>query len=163
MTMKCVLTGKEVYYERSGNHHSRTLNIAGNEVDVFICSTCLKDNKIQLNAKFYLIIEGLIANKKWPERCEIVSSSCTLPSEVADSERIILPDYLQTAEYPKNPKEKLEHLFMNLFNRQTYDGELFHVDLQKENFLLKKLFSESHRRYFLHKWIARKRTNRQSF
>jgi hypothetical protein len=135
--MKCILTGKDVPYERRDSHISYTLNIANNEADIFICSHC-KD-KIKLNAPFY-IIEGLIANKKWPVRSFIISETCTQSNQIVDSETIILPNFLQTAEYPKTPKEKLEHLFINLFNRQTYDGESFEIKVKENDFLLKNYF-----------------------
>lgn len=136
-TINCILTGKDVDCERGKNHYHYTLNIANNEVVIFICASC--KNTIKCNVPPY-VIEGLIANKKWPERSEIVSKTCTLESKVADSETIIFPDFLRSAEYPKTPKEKLEHLFLYLFNMQTFDGESFQIEVLENEFLLKNYF-----------------------
>lgn len=135
--MKCTLTGKEVNYERYENHYSYTLEVADNKVNIFICSSC-KPN-IKTNVQPY-IIEGLIANKKWPERSEIVSEKCDLQNKIANGETIVFPDYLRSADYPKTPKEKLEHLFLYLFNMQTFDGKQFRIELLKNDFLVKNYF-----------------------
>ncbi|TSJ46574.1 hypothetical protein [Fluviicola chungangensis] len=137
-TMTCLLTGKEVDYQDHENYVSYSLNIADNEVDIFICRKCKK--KISIDEKYHHIIEGLIANNKWPERCEIVSESCNLPSKLPNGETIVLPSYLQTADYPKTPKDKIENLFFYLFKHQTYDGEVFRIDTSLSNFLLKNYF-----------------------
>lgn len=138
-TMTCLLTGKEVNYTNLENHVYYSLNVAGNEVDIFICRICKR--QIKFDVKFYPIVEGLIANGKWPERCEIISESCSLKDKIKEGETFIFPNFLSTLEYPKTPKGKLENLFFNLFRRQTYDGELFQIDMNTEkDFLLKNYF-----------------------
>ncbi len=136
-TMNCILTGKPVDYNETENHYYYKLTSAGNEVEIFVCSNC--KNNLNINVPSY-IFEGLIANKKWPKRSEIVSADCTLTEKITNGETIILPDFLRSAEYPKTPKEKLEHLFLSLFNMQTFDGELFKLDVFKNDFLLKNYF-----------------------
>lgn len=135
--MNCVLTGKEVNYQRLENHYYYTLEVADHVVEIFICDKCKR--KIKHEIPDY-IFEGLIANHKWPERTEIVSETCDLKSKIVDGETIILPDYLLSADYPKTPKEKLEHLFLNLFNLQSFDGDLFLIEVRKNDFLLKNYF-----------------------
>lgn len=135
--MDCILTGKEVDYNRTENHYHYSLKVLDNEVDIFICANCKR--KIKHNIPGY-IFEGLIANHKWPERSEIVSDTCDLNSKITNGETIILPDYLASADYPKTPKEKLDHLFLNLFKLQSFDGELFRIEVLKNDFLLKNYF-----------------------
>lgn len=133
--MTCVLTGKEVTYKNSANHIFYSLTIADNEVDIFICRYC--KNKIKVDEKYHLIIQGLIANGKFPNRSEIIAETCDLEDRIAGGETLVAPGFLQTADYPKTPKEKLEHLFISLFDKQTYDGEQFEIQLHVGNFLLK--------------------------
>lgn len=136
-TMKCVLTGKEVNYKTSANHYQYRLNIADNEVNIFVCAGCR--NNLICSVPPY-VVEGLIANNKWPKRSEIVSESCKLEGKIANGETIVLPDFFRSAEYPKTPKEKLEHLFLYLFDMQSYDGEQFRIEPRKDDFLVKNYF-----------------------
>lgn len=132
--MKCILTGTEVNYENFDNSIYYKLNFANNEVEVFFCN-----KEIKPSAPSY-IIKGLIANKQFPKRSFIVSKNCTQNLPPADSETIILDDFLATATFPKTPKEKLDNLFFNLFKRQTYDGEIFSVNLNDNEFWIKNYF-----------------------
>ena len=114
-TMNCILTNTEVNFKNGADHIYYQLKFDGNEVDIFICKNC--KNKIQLTKPFH-IIKGLISNNKWPERSFIVSEECTNSNPPNNSETIILHNFLETADYPKTPKEKLENLFMNLFGKK---------------------------------------------
>lgn len=136
-TMECVLTGKEVVYEDLNSHRYYVLSVAGNEVEVFVCRDCRK--RIVRKTAGY-IIEGLIANKKWPKRTEVVSESCSLSERIKDGETIVLEEYLRTAEYPKTPREKLDYLLLNLYKHQSFDGEKFSLNLTADNFVLKNFF-----------------------
>ena len=135
--MKCILTGTDVNYENFDNSIYYKLNFANNEVDVFICRSCKKE--IKSNMPYY-IMKGLIANKKFPKRAFIVSKKCTQTLPPRDSETIVLEDFIQTAPFPKTPNAKLENLFFNLFERQTFDGEIFKVKLDDNEFLMKNYF-----------------------
>src|SRR6266403_896095 len=98
MTMNCILTGKEVDYQITGDSIYYKLNIGDNEVEIFICNKC--KNEIKPNSSPYAI-EGLIVNKKFPKRSFIVSATHRENNSPKDSETIILENFLQTAEYPK--------------------------------------------------------------
>ena len=136
--MKCPLTGKDVSYKNLINHIYYQIVIGDNKADIFICHAC--EHKIKFDSKLYPIVEGLIANGKWPERCEVVSDSCTLKDKIKDGETFVFPAFLSTLEYPKTPKAKLDNLFFSLFKQQTYDGEKFNVDISTKIFLLKNYF-----------------------
>ena len=137
MLDKCLLTGKDVEYKHLTNHLHYTLNIADQEVNVFICDNCKKN--INFDVPPY-IIEGLIANKKWPERIEIVAEGCNLSSNITDGETIILQEYLRIADYPKTPKDKMDNLILYLFNLQKYDGESIRIHVKENNFVVKNYF-----------------------
>lgn len=137
MNNKCLLTGKDVNYKHSESHLYYSLNFDGKEVDIFICENCKR--KIDFNVPAH-IVEGLIANEKWPERIEFVSEGCTLSKHVTDCETVVLQEYLRTADYPKSPKEKLDNLTLSLFNLQKYDGESIHLNIRQNNFATKNYF-----------------------
>lgn len=145
-TMKCILTGKDVEYKYLTNHVHYSVEHGGNEVDIFICHNCEK--KIKVDEKYHPIIQGLIANGKFPNRAEIISETCNLKNRIAEGETFVAPGFLQTADYPKTPKEKLENLFISLFDKQTYDGEKFDIQLHADNFLLKNYLNNLNEGYF---------------
>jgi nucleoside 2-deoxyribosyltransferase len=137
MQDKCPLTGRDVEMKHLTNHIHYSLNIANHEVDVFICDNCRR--KIDFNVPSH-IVEGLIANRKWPERIELVSEECNLTSKIADGETVVLQEFLRTADYPKTPKEKLDNLVLYLFNLQNYDGEPIRINVRENDFVLKNYF-----------------------
>ena len=137
MQDKCPLTGRDIDSKHLTNHIYYTLNIADQKVDIFICYNCRR--KIDFNVPTH-IIEGLIANKKWPERIEIISEDCNLPSKITDGETVVLQEFLRTADYPKSPKEKLDNLILFLFNLQNYDGESMRLNIRENDFVLKNYF-----------------------
>lgn len=140
-TITCRLTGVEVELDRSKNHFAYDLKFGENEVEIFICNSC-KDN-INMEG-YHHIIKGLIANKKWPNRSFVVAPQCNKPNQVVESEKVILPDFLRTINYPKTPNEKLDHLFMTLFNMQLYDGHSMEISFTENDFLLKNYFKNNH-------------------
>lgn len=75
-------------------------------------SECLKRNKH--------ILKGLILNNKW-----------LIPNEkyIDDS---VLKMIIDTSEYPRTPKEKLDNLFLEFFSMQSVDGE--GIDIFKRMF-----------------------------
>jgi hypothetical protein len=137
MSDKCQLTGRIIQIKRGLNHLHYTLELAGNEVAIFICENC--NQKIDFDVPPH-IVEGLIANKKWPQRIELVAEDCSLSTNITNGEKVVLKEYLRTADYPKTPKEKLDNLILNLFNLQKYDGEPMILDLTKNDFLVKNYF-----------------------
>lgn len=138
----CILTGRKVKYDYSENTTYYDIKIANRKVTIFICHNC--KSKIESSKIQHHIISGLIANGKWPERvfliCEDHENNTKPP---ADSETIILSDYLSTTDYPKNPNEKLNNLFLNLFKLQAYDGEPFEVNIKDEEFWIKNYFKNA--------------------
>lgn len=140
MNDKCKLTGRDIQIKRNSTHLYYTLNLAGNEVVIFICDDC--ERKIDFNVPAH-IIEGLIANKKWPERIELVAEDCSLSTIIADGEKVVLQEYLRTADYPKTPKEKLDKLVLCLYNLQKYDGEQIRLNIKDNDFILKNYFKNA--------------------
>jgi hypothetical protein len=140
MQDKCPLTGRDIIMKHLTNHLHYSLNIADQQVDIFICDSC--NRKINFNISSH-IIEGLIANKKWPQRIELVAEDCNLSKTIADGERIVLQEYLRTADYPKTPKEKLDNLVLYLFNLQKYDGEPMRLNIKENDFIVKNYFKNA--------------------
>ena len=135
--MTCPLTGIQVDYQRSSNYFDYDLQFFGNSVTIFLCDHC--HNKISLKDKNH-IIKGLIANNKWPKRSFVKLNSCNATNTINDSEEIVFPDIFITADYPKTPKEKMDNLFLSLFNLQTVDGQGIDVDYKSENIWIKNYF-----------------------
>lgn len=140
MQDKCPLTGRDVVMKLLTDHIHYSLNVADQQVDIFICADCKR--KIDFNISSY-VIEGLIANKKWPDRIELVGEDCTLSTTIANGEKIVLQEYLRTADYPKTPKEKLDNLVLYLFNLQNYDGEPMRLNIRENDFFLKNYFKNA--------------------
>jgi hypothetical protein len=134
---KCLLTGRDVQIKHSSTHLYYTLNLAGEEVVIFICDSC--KGKIDFNVPAF-IIDGLIANKIWPERIELISKSWKLSTNIANSETVVLREYLRIADYPKTPKDKMDNLILYLFNLQKYDGESMRIEIKENNFIIKNYF-----------------------
>ena len=135
--MDCPLTGHKVEFENYRDTICYQLTIAENNVTIFICRNCI--DEISLDSKHH-IVTGLIANKKWPERSLITSKGCSLKDTPKESEKLILPEYLETADYPKNPSQRMNHLFLNLFNLQKTDGEIIKINLREEQFWVRNYF-----------------------
>jgi hypothetical protein len=128
------------------------IELSGRLIQIFICNSC--KNKINIQPKDYYIIKGLIANNKWPERSIIVSKDCKLESLPKDAEKIIMPYYLETADYPKKPLERMDNLFLNLFKMQEIDGHSVPVNFLDEVFLLKNYFRTPEECFFYMKGLV---------
>ncbi len=133
--MTCPLTGKEVNYER-GEYHTYNLEIGGNKVYVFLCTSCFSVIKTVATIPQH-VIRGLIANNKFPDRHIFHLSERTTPHK---ENEIDLFSFLQTASYPKTPKEKSDNLLLNLFKMQSADGEQMMLNLNGENIWMKNYF-----------------------
>lgn len=138
--MICPLTGVQVDYSRDSNHFSYDLEFFGNRVEIFLCDHCCRE--ISLKDKNY-IIKGLIANNKWPKRSFVKLNSCEAKHTITDAEDIVLPGILNTTDYPKTPKEKMDNFFLFLFNKQTEDGQSIYVDYRNEDIWVKNYFKSS--------------------
>lgn len=136
----CPLTGVQVDFIRTSNHFYYDLQFLGNRVTIFLCGSCYKEISLKDS---YHIIKGLIANNKWPERSFVKLNSCEAKNTIANVEEIILPDMLNTTDYPKTPKEKMDNLFLSLFNMQTENGQSIHVDYRNEDIWVKNYFKSS--------------------
>ena len=88
-------------------------------------SYCLNKNKH--------ILKGLILNNKW-----------SIPNEkyIDDS---VLKMIIDTSEYPRTPKEKLDNLFLELFDMQSVDGESIDIfnSMFQDNFYGKLYFKNT--------------------
>ena len=135
--MQCPLTGREVT-RIEGDTVSYDLTIAGNTVEIFLCRGC-GDNIRKLNLPHH-IISGLIANKIFPERAFVRLKKCNNIHPPIDSESVVLPEFIETAVYPKTPKEKMEHFFLDLFKRQNIDGEVQELNFTGEDIWIKNYF-----------------------
>ena len=76
------------------------------------------------------IIYGLLLNKKFdPLNYKILN-------------KIVLDRIISESDYPKTPKEKINNLFISLYEFQNYDGELIYIDqyYYKDNLFFKYYF-----------------------
>lgn len=128
----CPLIKEEIDAQKTDNHYSYSIKVGEAEVDVFLCINC-KD-KLHGYTQPH-IIKGLIANNKIADRIELVSTECTIKGKISNCETIVIPDYFESADYPKSSKEKLNHLFLNLYNIQSYDGEQVQLNISEQNFI----------------------------
>jgi len=84
------------------------------------------------------IFTGAILNKQLPdeEPDDIYRFTLTLDN---------YKEKLKNITYPKNPKSKLEYLFLSLFQLQKYDGELVEINniVPKPEFYYKHLFKSN--------------------
>lgn len=135
----CILTGKEITFKNTGKDFLYyELNIADNSYEVFVCENCKR--KINPGLPNY-ILSGLIANGKLPKRIVLTTKGCTVNlGSLSNTERIILPEYLQAVNYPNNPAEKLYNFLNILFKLQIIDGGKFRVDLNQEKIWIKSYF-----------------------
>jgi hypothetical protein len=134
----CFLTGRKVDFEHSGADNTfYELSIADVKVEVFICDSCIRNIKYPIPQH---IISGLIANRKWPDRSFIISKEHVEKGGPKNAERIIFPDYLHSAIYPKTPVEKMDYLFLNLFDRQKMDGDVFEIKIDDERLWVTNYF-----------------------
>ena len=144
MEMECILTGITIDYKNGSDTIHYDLKISDNTVEIFICRGC-KD-KIKPHNKQH-IIRSLISNNNWPKRSFINSYDCTvIPPK--DSERILLPDYFEIIGYPKTPSEKLNSLFLYLYNLQKFDGELISINILDANLWIQNYFANRDEFYF---------------
>lgn len=134
-TMPCFLTGKNVTFEKT-DKYCYDIEVAGNKVFVMLCSKCFsgKENLAKIPQH---IIRGLIANNKFPDRHIFHLSERTQPHQERE---IDLFSFLQSASYPRTPKEKIDNLLLNLFNKQNTDGEELSIKIQDESIWMKNYF-----------------------
>ncbi len=123
----CIFTKITVNVERHLDSYSYDLTVAGNTVTIFICDSCLdRIEKAQLPPSH--IVQGLIANGKWPDRSFIVDSKHNHSSpDPADSVRINVDEYFSSINYPKSAEQRLNNLFLDLLRSQTVDGERMYI------------------------------------
>lgn len=139
MIINCVLTNGAVEAKKTKNHFIYNLKTGNKELEVFVCVKCY-DKIIHFDKP--QIIFGLIINNKLPKSIEIVSLDCELEKGIVDAERVVLPDYINSLDFPKTPKEKLDYLFLTLFKNQSFDGQTKSYNMLNNFFVV--------RNYFLH-------------
>lgn len=152
LTMDCPLTGRKVPYQISDRILSYDLKIANREVEVFLCHNCYSKNEFK-NLPFH-IFSGLIANEKMQQRLFVHTKDCNNSPPPSNSESIIIPEFLETASYPKTPKEKIEHFFLSLFKIQKVDGESNVITLKNEEVWVKNYFKTPKECIFYFKGLA---------
>lgn len=135
--MICPLTGNSVEFTKYSNSINYDLTIAGNDVTINLCPSCFKNIDFK---DTYHLVAGLIANKKWSDLSFVKLNSCTNTNIPDNNTEVTFPEILNTADYPKTPKEKMDSFFLRLFNLQTVDGQSIPVDYKKENIWVKNYF-----------------------
>lgn len=81
------------------------------------------------------IIRGEIYNKKWPTKGLLIT--------IEEIEKLI-----RTSDVPKNPKEKLDRLFLELFKMQKFEGEIFSINATfSDPMFYTKLYFKNHSEY----------------
>ncbi|MES2591703.1 MAG: hypothetical protein V4608_07450 [Bacteroidota bacterium] len=136
--MNCPLTEKVVNFNRGSDTTYYSIKVGEKEFEIFLCNSCLRN--IQINSGTQHIFLSLMANGHWPVRSFIKGPDCSTTHHVADSESIYPNNYLESALYPKIPKEKMDNFFLYLFNLQKIDGELIEIDFGKETVWQKNYF-----------------------
>jgi hypothetical protein len=139
--MDCILTGRKVTYEDLSKTIYYKLKIADTEIEIFICRDCVGKIRVTLPPH---IMSGLIANKKWTRSFIISNKHVDNYPPPASSQTIVLPDDLETISYPKFPSEKSDHLFLDLYGLQKFDGELVTINLKDEIFWVKNYFKNDY-------------------
>jgi hypothetical protein len=56
------------------------------------------------------------------------------------SQTIYLNEYLAAVPYPRTPEQRLENLFLNLYKKQSFDGEQFTYNYSDEMEVAKNYF-----------------------
>lgn len=135
--MTCPLTGVSVEFTKSSNSINYELIIAGNDVTINLCTSCFKNKDFK---DTYHLVAGLIANKKFPYLSFVKLNSCTNRNIPDHNTEIIFPDFINQTNCPKTPKEKMDNLFLSLFNLQTEDGQSIWIKYHNEEFWLKNYF-----------------------
>lgn len=144
---ECFLTGLTIQPIFRGSHYHYSVELHSKTFEVFICESCaLKMNTLPFNQQ--LIVRGLMANRKWPERSFLVCESCTKKELVQNAKVITMPNALLDFSYPKSPSEKMENLFLSLFRSQKEEGEYIYVSCEEDNFYLKNYFATAKECFF---------------
>ncbi|MFA5404115.1 MAG: hypothetical protein WC358_04195, partial [Ignavibacteria bacterium] len=153
MIEKCLITGLPTLSYYDGKDNVIQYGIKYNEKELYLTFSGYpekwSDNVLDNDKKTTLeyikesienvkhILCGLIFNDKWPK------------------ENIILNKWeinkiIQEADYPKTPKEKLDNLFITLFNMQEYDGSIIDIAVYfyfDNNFWKKLYFKDGQEGY----------------
>lgn len=142
---KCLLTGRDVTFSH-GEIFSYELTIAENKVSIFICRNCYDSLKNE-NIPHY-VFSGLIADRRFPERSFVRLKNCTIQNGLRYTEDIVLPEFIETAIYPKTPKDKLENFFLQIFKTQKIDGESLEIDVDSEKIWARNFFKNPEECHF---------------
>jgi nucleoside 2-deoxyribosyltransferase len=148
MSQYCYITGLKTFpYEdgRSGGIFKYKIDIDGKEYR-FVFSAYTNDWTTDESVlfdkggtlEFYIIaklrnikniLTGLLLNDKWPKEHFIINMHT-------------IDKIINEASYPKTYKEKLDNLFMTLFNMQSYDGDSINTEylFESQNNFWKKLY-----------------------
>jgi len=154
MKKNCVLTGQQVESKYNGDTTSYVLTFGGVDVSVIICESCSRLG-FPINPKTH-IVQGLIANGKWPSRVFIVGKDCSHRNRVVNAEIIEAPEYLNSAYYPNTPLEKMNNLFLSIYAKQKYDGDSIVVSYEEDFFWMKNYFLNKEECHFYMKGLEEK-------
>ncbi len=144
----CILTGINIVdgtYGESMDEVYYQIRLWDDNQHITVCHTCY--SKMKKGAEFKKLqpmIRSLLVNKKISIHGSRFHWDGEGYKEGKDARGFINVD-LQTAVrqaiYPKNPKEKFEHVYKTFYEYQTKDGEeLSFSDLNKDTELLSKLY-----------------------
>ena len=80
----------------------------------FLIKESLNIESLDFYQKNRHIYMGLVLNKKWPNKSEIIIDSETNLREILNDNNV-----------PLTPSEKLEYIFLHVYNKQEYEGQVF--------------------------------------
>jgi hypothetical protein len=112
---KCILTDYQTepfINDKDPNHQDLVqYYIKGLDIHLKFDRKVDWENSKTLSEKNKIIFSGLIQNKKWP-----------LAQEITIGEND-LDDVINSSDYPRTPKERLDNLFLFFFSQQRFDGD----------------------------------------
>jgi hypothetical protein len=120
MPEKCPITLQTITkISKYSDGFTYSVSFQGKELEFNFCRGCF--DKIDFE-KYRHIILGLVLNNRFPDKI------IHWDSEGKDNSREFnLKHEIESANFPRSPKEKLENLFSELYKLQNTDGQELHV------------------------------------
>lgn len=143
----CFLTNESIQAEFNGANYNYSLNFGDRTVQIFVCHQCSKSMSV-ISKYQQKIVKSLIAKGQWPDRTFIIGHECANKESVKHAQKITLLDALVNFSYPKTTTDKLNNLFLNLFNNHDEDGQYVTISCQSEFFYLKNFFNSPRECFF---------------
>jgi hypothetical protein len=112
---KCILTDYQTdpFVNSNDPNHMNLIqyNLPGLGIQLKFDRRIDWEHSRTLSKKNKTIFSGLIRNKKWPLAKDVT---------IGESD---LENVINSSDYPRTPKEKLDNLFLYFFSQQQYEGE----------------------------------------